>query len=257
MFPPGPAPPPHPPGRAGLPVHGTRPNGYGAGVSTELQRPVVVLDLDGTLVDSVYVHTLAWKAAFRDVGLDVPAHRIHRAIGMGGDRLVAHLTSDRVETAMGDTVRGRHLQHLEERFSEIVPTDGATELLGALRDAGLTAVVASSGDRDLTDRLLDLVEGSGALLHAVVTGSDVDESKPSGEPVVRAIQAGGERAVVVGDAVWDVFAARAAGVPCLALLSGGFSEAELREAGAADVFASPRELSTGLAAALRDLPPSR
>ena len=217
----------------------------------------IVLDLDGTLVDSVYVHTLAWKAAFRDVGIHLPAHRIHRAIGMGGDRLVPHLAGDSVEAAMGDTVRRHHAQHLDERFHEIVPTDGAAELLDALRSAGLTTVLASSSDRELTHRLLDLVEGSGALVNDVVTGSDADESKPSGQLVARAIELGGDRAAVVGDAVWDVAAAHDAGVPCLALLSGGISEAELRAAGAADVSMSPRHLARGLGAAVRDLSAGR
>ncbi|MBB6627778.1 HAD family hydrolase [Nocardioides sp. KIGAM211] len=213
----------------------------------------VVLDLDGTLVDSVYVHTLAWKAAFRDVGVDVPAHRIHRGIGMGGDRLVAHLTSDAVEAAVGDTVRDQHARHLDERFHEIVPTDGAVELLAGLRAAGLDVVLASSGGRELTHRLLDLVDGADTLVHEVLTGSDADRSKPSGELVARAVEAGGGRAVVVGDAVWDVAAAHEAGLPCWGLLSGGFSEAELREAGAVAVFASARELADGLDAALADL----
>lgn len=217
----------------------------------------VVLDLDGTLVDSVYVHTLAWKAAFRDVGIDVPASRIHRAIGMGGDRLVGHVTSDSVETAMGETVRSQHASHLGERFHEIVSTDGAVELLDALRSAGLTAILASSSDRDLTHRLLGVLEGADTLLHEVVTGSDTDESKPSGQLVARAVELGGNRAVVIGDAVWDVASAHDAGVPCLTVLSGGISEAELREAGAVDVFASPRQLAEGLGAALRDLPPGR
>ncbi|MGZ4451186.1 MAG: HAD family hydrolase [Nocardioides sp.] len=203
----------------------------------------VVLDLDGTLVDSAYVHALAWKAAFRDVGVDVATHRLHRAIGMGGDRLVAHVAGERVESAVGDAVRDAHLRHLEDRFHEIVPTDGAAELLEGLRARQVTLVLASSSDEKLTSRLLGVVDGAEQLFHAIVTGSEPGESKPSGDLVEQAL-AGveGQRALMVGDAVWDARAAAEAGVPCVALLSGGFCEAELRKAGAVGVFSDPRDL---------------
>lgn len=212
-------------------------------------RPIdtVVLDLDGTLVDSVYVHVLAWQAAFRDVGLEVPGHRLHRLIGMGGDRLVAAAAGDQVERAFGDELRSRHPAHLDELFGRIRPTDGATELLETLLEHGLTLVLASSSEQALTDRLLDLVEGGHRLLGSLVSGADADASKPSGDLVEVAlgtVDAG--RAVMIGDAVWDVAAAADAGVPCVGLLSGGISEAELREAGAVAVHASPRALALHL-----------
>ena len=117
----------------------------------------VVLDLDGTLVDSVYVHVLAWQAAFRDVGLHVPSHRLHPLIGMGGDRLVAAAAGDAVEQSLGDELRARHPQRLDELFGRIVPTEGAADLLETLKDHGVQLVIASSSESELTDRLLDVL----------------------------------------------------------------------------------------------------
>ena len=207
----------------------------------------VVLDLDGTLVDSVYVHVLAWQSAFRDVGVEVPGNRLHRLIGMGGDRLVAQAAGDQVEQALGDELRARHPAHLDDLFHLIRPTEGATELLETLTDHGLTVVLASSSDKSLTDRLLGLVDRGHQLLGTLVSGSDADASKPSGALVEVALDSvDADRAVMVGDAVWDVAAAIDAGVPCLSLLSGGIGEAELRDAGAVAVHASPRALAEHL-----------
>lgn len=207
----------------------------------------VVLDLDGTLVDSVYVHVLAWQAAFRDVGLHVPTHRLHRLIGMGGDRLVAEAAGDAVEHSLGDELRSRHPERLDELFHRIVPTEGAADLLETLRTHGVELVLASSSDKELTDRLLDVLGETRHLLRELVSGSDAEESKPSGDLVsvaLASVDAGS--AVVVGDAVWDVAAASDAGVPCIGLLTGGITEAELREAGAVAVHASPGALADHL-----------
>ncbi|WP_139977379.1 HAD family hydrolase [Nocardioides litoris] len=209
----------------------------------------VVLDLDGTLVDSVYAHVLAWHAAFRDVGLHVPTARLHRLIGMGGDRLVAAAAGEATEHALGDELRRRHPERLDQLFGSIVPTEGAGDLLQALRDHGLTVTLASSSERDLTDRLLDLLGADRHLLDELVTGSDAERSKPSGELVSVALESvDADRAVVVGDATWDVRAAADAGVPCVTVLTGGIGEAELLEAGAAAVHASPADLAAHLRA---------
>ncbi|WP_167736516.1 HAD family hydrolase [Nocardioides sp. 1609] len=204
----------------------------------------VVLDLDGTLVDSVYTHVLAWHAAFQDVGVEVPARRLHRLIGMGGDRLVAEAAGDATEHALGDELRRRHPRHLDRLFGSITPTDGALDLLEAMRSRGLDVVLASSGDRETTERLLDLLPGSRELLGRIVTGADAELSKPSGELVEVALgDAERSRAVLVGDAVWDVRAAADAGVRCLAVLTGGLAETELRDAGAHDVVADAAALA--------------
>ena len=210
----------------------------------------VVLDLDGTLVDSVYVHVTCWKSAFADVGVDVTSARIHRAIGMGGDRLVTEVAGPAVEHALGDTVRSLHARHLDERLGQVSALDGATELLTTLRERRLKLVLASSGSEEMTARMLELVEGSDSLIERV-TGSDTEESKPAAELVEAALRAVDARsAVAVGDTVWDVEAAAKAGVPCVALLSGGLSEGELRTAGAVAVFATPRDLVDNLEEAL-------
>ncbi len=204
----------------------------------------VVLDLDGTLVDSVYVHTLAWRAAFRDVGIEVAAHRLHRAIGLGGDRLVAHVSDEKVERAVGDTVRERHAHHLDARFHEITPTEGAGGLLETLHERGLHLVVATSGDREMTDRLLDLLPGAHSLLAATVSGSDAERSKPAGDLAAEALRAvGGSAGVMIGDATWDASSAAEAGLPCLGLLTGGITEAELTAAGCVEVYDSPAGLA--------------
>lgn len=203
----------------------------------------VVLDLDGTLVDSVYVHTAAWRAAFREVGVDVPAYRIHRAIGIGGDRLVEAVAGAGIERAVGDKVREMHGRHLDERFHEITPLAGAGELLERLDAVGLTVVLASSSPPDLTDRLLGLVEGSWRL-RVRVSGAEAQAGKPAADLIELALhRVSAGRAVVVGDSVWDVEAAAAAGIPCVGLSCGGTSPAELMAAGAMAVLETPLELA--------------
>jgi HAD superfamily hydrolase (TIGR01509 family) len=220
-------------------------------------RPdVVVLDLDGTLVDSVYVHALAWKEAFREVGVDIPTYQLHRAVGMGGDRLVAAVAGETTEDAMGDVVRKLHDDMFRDRRPEVHPLGGATELLTACHGAGLRQVVASSSKPEDTAALLDLVEGSHLLL-AVVSGSE-GPSKPAPDLVERALErAGSKRAFLVGDAVWDVESAARAGIPCVGLLTGGYSMAELRDAGAIAVHDTPREVAAALPQLLNEVAASR
>jgi len=203
----------------------------------------VVLDVDGTLVDSVYARTLAWKAAFREVGVEVPSHRIHRAIGMGGDRVVAHLAGDAVAQCVGEEIRRRHGEHFERLIPDVTATEGAAELLSHLRERGLKVVVASSGEPGLTSRLLELVDGGPGLVHRIVWGTPTVRSKPAPDLFHAALESvGGTDAVVIGDSVWDTQAARAAGLPCLAVRTGGFDDAELTAHGATSVYENPREL---------------
>ncbi|MGZ4494675.1 MAG: HAD family hydrolase [Nocardioides sp.] len=209
----------------------------------------VVLDVDGTLVDSVYRHTVAWAEAFRSVGVTVPAWRLHRAIGMGGDRLVTAVAGEQVETEHGDEVRRRHGELFSAGIDEVTALPGAAELVPELRRRGLTVVLASSGGREQTERLLALVggeelTGSGRWL---VTSDDVERSKPAPDLVSAAVErVGGDRVAMVGDAVWDVEAAREHAALRIGLLCGGFGEAELRDAGADAVFESPQDLLDNL-----------
>ncbi len=203
----------------------------------------VVLDVDGTLVDSVYARTLAWKAAFREVGVEVPSHRIHRAIGMGGDRVVSHLAGEAAEHGIGDEVRKRHTEHFERLIPEITATDGAAELLSLLRERSLNVVIASSGEPALVSRLLELVDGGPGLVHRIVWGTPTMRSKPAPDLFHAATESvGGYDAIVIGDSVWDTQAASAAGLPCLAVRTGGFCDTELLEQGALAVYENPREL---------------
>ena len=203
----------------------------------------VVLDLDGTLVDSNYAHVLAWRQAFVDVGRDVAAVAVHRAIGMGGDRLVAHIGGQALEEHLGDEVRRRHAEHLDELFSTITATEGAGELLEELRHHGVRTALASSSDADLTARLLSLVPGGNRLTESRLTGTDVEETKPSGELIERALASvDADMSLAVGDTVWDVKAAARVGIGCIAMLTGGISRAELSDAGAVLVLRDPEEL---------------
>ena len=222
---------------------GPHPPGYDAAVSAEtLHHPVVVLDLDGTLVDSVYQHVVAWHAAFHDVGLHVSAARIHETIGMGGDRLVAHVAGDPAEAAVGEDVRRLHDDYFRSYLRTVCALDGAADLVETLAGHGHRLVLASSSESDLVDDLLELV-GVRHHLTAVVTGSDDAATKPAPDMVELAIErAGGGQAIVIGDAVWDVLSAEAAGVPCLGLRSGGVSAERLSSSGASQVYDGPRDL---------------
>jgi beta-phosphoglucomutase-like phosphatase (HAD superfamily) len=206
----------------------------------------VILDLDGTLVDTVYQHVLAWRSAFLGGGVDIPSWRIHRAIGMGGDRLVAEVAGKAVENAVGDEVRKLHGLRFEDMIPHVTPTEGAPELLEALRNRDLKVVVASSGEREMTERLLTVL-GAAEALHAWVAGDQADSSKPAGDLLGLAMEkVSGEGALVIGDTVWDVESAHSCDFPCLGVLTGGVSDAELREAGAMDVRENPAAITSDL-----------
>jgi phosphoglycolate phosphatase-like HAD superfamily hydrolase len=207
-----------------------------------LLHPVVVLDLDGTLVDSVYEHVAAWHAAFHDVGLHVSAVRVHEAIGMGADRLVAHVSGDAAEAAVGDDVRALHDKYFRAGLRAVCGLDGASELVEALVRTGHRVVVASSSEADLVDEMLDPLDVRHHL-SAVITGSDGAATKPAPDMVQLAIErAGGGKAIVVGDAVWDALSAEAADVPSIGVRSGGIGAEQLRTAGASWVYDGPRDL---------------
>ena len=201
-----------------------------------------LFDLDGTLVDSVYQHVVAWQAALHDVGLHVSSVRIHESIGMGGDRLVAHVAGDAAESAVGDDVRTLHDKYFRAGLRTITPLDGASELVEVLAGRGHRLVLASSSEAQLVDELLDLVDVRRHLT-AVVSGSDDVPSKPAPDLVdVAVARAGGGSAIVIGDAVWDALSAEAAGAPCIGLRSGGVSTERLLSAGASWVHDGPRDL---------------
>jgi len=200
----------------------------------------VVLDVDGTLVDSNYHHALAWSRAFAVHGIDVACWRVHRAIGMGGDKLVGTIAGDAVEERCGDALRDRWAEEFASMVTEIRPTDGAAELLRALADRGLTVALASSGQPEHVTHYVELL-GAQDLTDVVTSSGDVQQTKPNPELVQVALdRAGGGPAVMVGDSVWDCRAGRRAGLAVVGVRTGGFGEAELLEAGAAMVGESPR-----------------
>ena len=202
----------------------------------------VILDIDGTLVDTNYQHALAWFRAFRQEGVAVPVWRIHRAIGMGGDQLVAALAGDEVEEEKGDQIRAAEKPLYMSMIEEVEPLEGARELLGELRERGHRTILASSAKEDEVEHYLDLLEAR-ERVEGWTTSADVEETKPEPDLVEAALtKAGTREAVMVGDSVWDVEAARRAGLPTIAVLSGGYAEAELRGAGAIEVFESIADL---------------
>jgi HAD superfamily hydrolase (TIGR01549 family) len=202
----------------------------------------VVLDVDGTLIDSNYHHTLAWWSAFGEQGRTVPAWRIHRAIGMGGDRLVAAVAGDEAEREIGDAVRDAWERHYDEMLPRVQPFAGSRDLLAELRARGHRVSLASSGIPRHTQHAVDLI---GADEHAsnATTSEDAEESKPDPELVEVALdEVDADRAVMVGDSVWDVRSAAGAGIPVIGLLCGGFGAAELEDAGAALVCEDVEDL---------------
>ena len=216
--------------------------------SSEPSEPIdtVVFDVDGTLVDSNYQHALAWFRAFRRYDVTVSIWQIHRALGMGGDLLVAHVAGDDVEKAHGDDLRAAWQEEFEPMLAEVQPLAGVTELLLSVKRRGLRLVLASSGKAEQVDAFLDLIDGR-SVADDWTTSDDVDKSKPDPELVQTALErVGGHRGLVVGDATWDARAAARAGQPAVAILTGGFSEAELRDAGAIDVFPSLDDLRAAL-----------
>ncbi len=202
----------------------------------------VILDVDGTLVDTNYQHALAWHRALRAHGHVVQMWEIHRHIGMGGDQIVAALAGDEVEEQEGEEIRAAEAGAYGELIGEVEPMAGARELIGDLRENGSCTILASSAKREEVDHYLDLLDARG-LVDGWTTAADVERTKPHPDLVHAALEkAGEEPAVMIGDSTWDVKAAEAAGLQTLAVLTGGFSEDELLEAGAAEVVRSIAEL---------------
>ena len=212
-----------------------------------MSGPAALLDVDGTLVDSNYFHTMAWYRAMVAHGHVVPMWRIHRAIGMGGDQLVGALLGDDVENSEGDDIRAVEKERYFELIDEVRPLEGARELIEDLKARGRKVVLASSAKPDEVDHYLDLLDAR-EVADAWTTSGDVERTKPYPDLVNAALErAGTDRAIMVGDSIWDCRAAENAGVDTVAVLTGGFSDSELLEAGAVIVFQSIRELRERLA----------
>jgi len=208
--------------------------------------PAAILDVDGTLVDTNYQHTLAWYRAFRQNGIVLPIWRIHRHIGMGGDQLIRALCGEQAEAEQGDEIRVAEKPLYLEMLPEVEPLAGARELISDLKETGHAVVLASSAKQEEVDHYLDLL-GARELADGWTTSADVEQTKPEPDLVQAAVEkAGGGPAVMIGDSTWDCEAARRAGIETVAVLTGGFSEQELRDAGAVGVFESIDALRAAL-----------
>jgi HAD superfamily hydrolase (TIGR01509 family) len=198
--------------------------------------PAAILDIDGTLVDTNYQHAVAWFRAFRRLDVTLPLYRIHRHIGMGGDQLVVALAGDEFEREHGDDVRGFEGDLYMDLIEEVRPLAGARELLETLSDRGHPVVLASSAKQHEVDHYLDLL-GARELADGWTTSADVERTKPEPDLVAAAVaKSGVAAAVMVGDSTWDCEAARRAGLATIGVMTGGFSDQELRDAGAVCVF---------------------
>lgn len=212
----------------------------------------VILDVDGTLVDSSYHHTLAWSRACARHDLHPPLWRIHRAIGMGGDKLVTEVCSQEVEDRLGDALRRQWSTEFDPLIGEVRPFAGSRHLLETLKQRGLKVVLASSGQPEHVKVFLDLFDGR-SLADAWTTADDAEESKPAADLLLAALdRVHGSTGVMVGDATWDAHAAQAAGLSSIGLRTGGFGEDELREAGATAVFDGPQDLGEAVTQGLLD-----
>jgi HAD superfamily hydrolase (TIGR01509 family) len=209
--------------------------------------PAVLFDVDGTLVDSNYLHVHAWYRAFHELKVEVEAWRIHRSIGMDGSTLVASLA----ETADDDTrsqLEDLHSRYYHEMAPMLRRLPGARELLEAVDALSLQIVLATSAPEDELAILRDVL-ASDDLVSAVTSSKDVDTAKPRPDIVQVALDRAGvdaAHAVFVGDTVWDVEACERAGMPTIGVLSGGVSSSELEKAGAQAVFENPSDLCAHL-----------
>lgn len=203
----------------------------------------VLFDVDGTLVDTNYLHVHAWARAFREENIDVESWRIHRSIGMDGSTLVANLSGDASDDVQ-QRLKDRHSSLYKDSADLIVRLPGACELLHHLAEQGVRVVLASSAPEDelaITRKILD----SDDVIVAATSSKDVDTAKPDPDIVEVALKRAGvsaEQAVFVGDAVWDGEAATRVGVPFVGVRCGGVADSELEKAGAQAVFDDPLEL---------------
>jgi HAD superfamily hydrolase (TIGR01509 family) len=204
----------------------------------------VIFDVDGTLIDNNYLHTLAWSRACREFGIETDMAVIHRLVGMGGDQLVPALTGRDMPDL--DAAHGRQMARLDD---EARPFSGAGELLTTIHDRGLQLGVATSATANVAEAMLGRVVRNRSMIQVLVTSDDVKSSKPAPDLVAVVLDRGSLRpadAIFVGDTRWDVEAAGRAGVRCVGLCSGGWAECELEAAGAVAVYRDVGELLTQL-----------
>jgi HAD superfamily hydrolase (TIGR01509 family) len=200
----------------------------------------VIFDVDGTLVDTNYLHALAWRRVFLERGeAEIFSARIHRLVGMGSDELLEELFGrPRPE------LKPERARHFDALKGEIRAFPRAAELLRTLHERGLRVVLATSAEKSDLEALLEAIDADDAI-DSVTSSGEVDAAKPAPDLFCVALEEAGtspEATVVVGDTVWDVKAAARAGLPCVAVTCGGISRSELLEAGAVAVYDDPADL---------------
>ncbi|MGC4950318.1 HAD family hydrolase [Streptomyces sp. DT224] len=203
-----------------------------------------LFDVDGTLVDTNYLHVTAWWEAFHQAGHTVPMPAIHRAVGLGSDDLIDHLLGPGRDREQDAGISATHSALYATYFERLPPLDGAADLLRALAGRGWTIVLATSASGPELKALRRALDADD-VISGTASSDDVDEGKPAPDPIRHAMDiagAGSGEAVYIGDSVWDMAAATRASVPAVGLLSGGIPRADLEEAGAVEVHASPAAL---------------
>lgn len=204
----------------------------------------VLFDVDGTLVDTTYLHAVSWWQALRQFDRDVAMARIHRAIGMGSDKILDELLGADRDRSDDDEMRTAHDTVYAQYWTRLRPHAGAADLLRGCARRGWKVALASSAaphEFEALRRALDADD----VVETATTSGDADESKPAPDILDAALERIGlppERVVYVGDAVWDVSAAAKLDIPCIGLTCGGLSAAELTEAGAVATYDDPADL---------------
>ncbi|GII81465.1 haloacid dehalogenase [Sphaerisporangium rufum] len=210
-------------------------------------RRGVIFDLDGTLVDSDYLHVVAWWEGFRRAGRDVQMVDVHGAVGRADRALLDYLVPDATDQEI-QTISDTHAERYQARLGEVRAVPGAGELLRTVAARGLEVIIATSAPKDQAERLI-AITGAEDAVSVLVHAGDVERSKPDPEPVRQALEKSGLRpqdALLVGDSVWDCVAARAAKVGCVAVRSGGIDTASLTDAGAMAVYKDCQDLLSHL-----------
>ncbi|MFK4103310.1 HAD family hydrolase [Streptomyces sp. NPDC019531] len=208
-----------------------------------------VFDVDGTLVDTNHLHVTTWWEALRQAGHRVPMHAVHRAVGLGSDDLVAHLLGEDRDKDRDAELSAAHKALYGQYFDRLPAFQDAGRLLRRLDHDGWRVVLATSAGGAELSALRRAIAADDAIV-ATASADDVEEGKPAPEPVEHALELAGvpaERAVFVGDTVWDMRAGTRAGVRCVGVLCGGIPRTDLEEAGAHAIYADPAQLLASLA----------
>jgi HAD superfamily hydrolase (TIGR01509 family) len=209
-----------------------------------MANTAVLVDLDGTLVDSNYQHALAWWRAFHEAGHPLAAARLHKLVGMGGDQLL-----DEVLGRHDDAIDAAQSEHFRRMRDEVTVLPGATELLRALAGSGIAVVLATSSSPDDVAHMRGLLGADEWIAHEV-NASDLEATKPAPDVFAVALERAGvsaSDAIVLGDTGWDIEAAARCDVPAVAVTTGGWSRLDLEHAGAVAVYEDAAALLDGLA----------